>query len=254
MSEILGLLDWSLGEAIYVVGVVFAAAWIRGFSGFGFSAVVMAGLVLVLDPTVVVPLTLALEVLASIHMAKDAIRHIDFRKIGGLCLGAAVGTPIGVALLNYLPEFELKLVLYGIVLLIAITLLSTAKIVINSSFGKTIIAGIVSGILNGLAAIGGLPVVLYLLITKTKTAVMRSILVGYLFLADSGALFIATMSGLFTMATVVQVFILLPVLIAGVFLGGRKFHNTNPENFRNFVLCLLIFISLVGLAKTFTNA
>ena len=66
-----GLLDWlqlDLVTLMICVGVTFCAGWVRGFSGFGFSALMVAGISLVVAPSEIVPTILMLEVLASLHM------------------------------------------------------------------------------------------------------------------------------------------------------------------------------------------
>ena len=62
MEITLGLSGTSL---IWSALVVLVAAFIRGYSGFGFSAVLMAGLALRLPAAEIVPLSIALEVVAS---------------------------------------------------------------------------------------------------------------------------------------------------------------------------------------------
>ena len=54
--------------------VVFAAGLVRGFAGFGFSAVTVAGMSLVVSPALVVPALFMLEILASLSPGSNGWR------------------------------------------------------------------------------------------------------------------------------------------------------------------------------------
>lgn len=52
------------------------AGVVRGFSGFGFSALTVAGISLVMSPSTIVPAVLMLEILASLSVWRAAIRDL----------------------------------------------------------------------------------------------------------------------------------------------------------------------------------
>jgi len=58
------------GLLLAATGVVFAAGIVRGFAGFGFSALCVAGMSLFVSPAEVVPPIFVLEVLASLTLAQ----------------------------------------------------------------------------------------------------------------------------------------------------------------------------------------
>ncbi len=68
ISEPLPWLELNLLESGWCFLVILTAAVIRGYSGFGFSALTVAGLTLILPPTEVIPIAFLLEIGASIHM------------------------------------------------------------------------------------------------------------------------------------------------------------------------------------------
>jgi uncharacterized membrane protein YfcA len=79
-------------------GVVCAAGIVRGYSGFGFSALCVAGLSLFLPPATAVPPVFVLEVLASSSLLRSACRHVDWRWLGWLAAGNALCIPLGIRL------------------------------------------------------------------------------------------------------------------------------------------------------------
>lgn len=71
--------------------IVFGAGVVRGFAGFGFSALSVAGLALLVSPAKVVPAIFMLEVLASLSLLRSAARDIDWHWLGWLIAGHARG-------------------------------------------------------------------------------------------------------------------------------------------------------------------
>lgn len=249
MIELIAFTEWTETQFIVAIFVVFVASWVRGFSGFGFSALVMSGLTFVMQPSQVVTMALTLEVLASLHMAREVLKSMDFKLIGGLCIGAVLGTPVGVWALAFIPARDMRIILYVLILGLAILLLCSSRIRFQNTKNRIIGAGVFSGILNGMAAIGGLPIVLYLIITQFSAVSTRAILIGYLFLIDGAALAVLIFSGIAGVEVFWQCLILLPVLMIGIWFGSNRFQKTVPDNFKRFVLFLMVTISLLGLVS-----
>jgi uncharacterized membrane protein YfcA len=86
----------SPGLLALAVAVVFGAGIVRGFAGFGFSALCVAGLSLVMPPAQVVPPVFVLEVLASSSLLRGALAHADWRWLNWLLAGNALFIPVGV--------------------------------------------------------------------------------------------------------------------------------------------------------------
>ena len=107
--------------------IVFAAGVVRGFAGFGFSALCVAGLTLFMPPAQVVPPIFALEILASITLLREGLRHADWHWLGWLVLGNALLIPVGLLLLAWLPETPLRL-LIGSLLLVSAGLMRSGRL------------------------------------------------------------------------------------------------------------------------------
>ena len=104
------------------LAVVFAAGIVRGFAGFGFWALCVAGMALCLPPAEVVPPIFMLEVLASVSLLRGALKDVDWPWLGWLVLGNALCIPLGVALLARVSDTPLRL-LIGALLLVAAVLM-----------------------------------------------------------------------------------------------------------------------------------
>ena len=75
---------------------VFGAGFVRGYTGFGFSALVVATHSLVLPLAQVVPSAFLMEIAASLHMLPLVWRKITWRKVATLGVGAVLGMPVGL--------------------------------------------------------------------------------------------------------------------------------------------------------------
>ena len=74
--------DLSVAAFAILAAGVFVASFARGYSGFGFSALVVASGSLVTDPINVVPLAIVMEVTASLLQAISVWRHVDWKRDG----------------------------------------------------------------------------------------------------------------------------------------------------------------------------
>ena len=84
---------------IAIAAAIFAAALIRGFTGFGFALAAVPLLGFTLPPSQCVPLAVALQFCASLSDLPRARRTCHWPSLGWLVAGTVVGSPLGVAAL-----------------------------------------------------------------------------------------------------------------------------------------------------------
>ena len=249
----LSYFELSLVDIYFVVFTVFIASIIRGFNGFGFSATCISGFSFILPAIEIVPIILALEVVISIFMVPYIWNKIDWRFVFKILLGIIIGSPIGLYLLKHLSPETTHLSVCLLVIFFSILLMkgySNQKI--NNNYGK-IFTGIVSGILNGLSTLGGMPVALFLLITSIQPAVIRGSLAALFFLTDIYAFILSFFSGIVDITTIHRVIPLTIILPIGVFIGNKFFIKSKEETYRKVVFYFLIFISILGIFRIISN-
>jgi len=235
--------------------VVFAAGIVRGFAGFGFSALCVAGLSLFMPPAQVVPPIFVLEVLASLTLLRSAWKHVDWSWLGWLVAGNVLCIPLGVALLAFLPDTPLRLLIGALLLLAAALLRSGWSLSLQPTAGMRLATGLVSGLVNGVAAIGGIAVAVMLSATTLAPAVMRATLILLFLFTDLYALawaaFLPREGGhdLLGAHTLQLVWWLAPAMLAGICVGQRAFAGVSPEAFRRRVLDLLMLIAGLGVLR-----
>jgi len=119
---------------------------------------------------------------------------------------------------------------------------------INNDQSKIFI-GVISGTLNGLTTLGGMPVALFLLVTSIQPAVIRGSLAALFFLTDVYAFILSYFVGIVDMITIYRTLPLILVLPIGVFFGNKFFIKSKEELYRKVVFYFLIFISILGILR-----
>ncbi len=246
---------WLLGMTMIVVLV---AAIVRGFAGFGFSAITLAGLTAFVSPARLVPALFVLEVLSSIGLLLQARRDVDPHWLRWLVAGNALAIPAGVAALAWLPERPLRLGV-GLILLMAALLLRSGRVwQLPSTPPAQFATGIASGLANGLAAIGGLVIALLLGTAALPPARWRATMIALFLFTDLYALAWAALyahaggapQALLDAATLGWVLCMTPPLVVGITIGRRAFAGVSPARFRRGVLDLLIVVCSLAVVGT----
>ncbi|MBE8159111.1 MAG: sulfite exporter TauE/SafE family protein [Betaproteobacteria bacterium] len=237
--------ELSAAEWVFAGGAVFFAAIVRGFTGFGFSALCVALLSFMLPPPFAVPLVMLMEVAASAQLLPGAWRHVDFRWLLPVCAGVVLGTPFGVWLLVALDVETAAVLVYGALAVLAAAHFFGAGRVLSA---PPFVVGIFAGAVNGLAAVAGLAAALFLLATK-KPETARASLIALFFAGDLYALFWDGGMGLLRPAHGVLFLGLILPLAAGVFIGGRLFVKTGGRNYKQFSAALILCAAAGGLLR-----
>jgi uncharacterized membrane protein YfcA len=243
-------LSLSGAEVIISITAVLFAGMIRGFSGFGLSALTMASLTLIMPPVTLIPVCFLLEAVASVLMLHGGFQQADRKIAWGLAITSALGTPIGLlAIMTVSADTSRTLVLSLILLLALLQLLRTPPAFLSTRPGLYA-AGFIAGIANGLASVGGMVVALYVLAQQAPASRMRASLVMYLFLSMFSSAMWLTLSGLLDMLALRRALILAPVVIVGVLLGTWLFRPSLEQFYKRFCLVLLMALALAGLLKS----
>jgi uncharacterized membrane protein YfcA len=108
--------DLGPGAALWMAAAILVAAFVRGYSGFGYSAMVIAASVLVTNPLNFVAVVVVLEMLMSAQAWRGAGPAVDWRRVGWLLGGAAVGLPLGLWALTAMSEDAARAVISAYVL------------------------------------------------------------------------------------------------------------------------------------------
>jgi hypothetical protein len=233
----------------FCLGVMFVAAFIRGYTGFGSSLLWVPSLSLVLPPVAVVPVTFMLELAVSLHLLPSIRHDVHWASLRWIWLGAAVGVPLGLAAIVSLPA-DMTRGAVAVTVIVAALLLWRGRLLGGTlSWRGTASVGLVAGLLTGGVGIPGPPVFLYYLSAPLAHRTSRASIIAYLLgLAPVACLF-AYANGMLDGTAVLRAALLLPVVLAGSWLGAHAFHRADPEKARRWTLILLLAIGAALLLR-----
>jgi len=232
-------------SAIILVGSI-----IRGYAGFGFSAIVVAGASFFLPTREVVPLVLFLEMVASLQMAAQVRKDVNWKIVLSILAGSILSIPLGQYVLLWVAVEPMR-VIAAVLLLTSVTLIATGKsFPVKHEPRGWFLIGTMSGFMNGLLAMGGLWIMIFLLGSGIKVVTLRASLVALFFITDCYAALTGTGQGLVNSTILVRFIWALPALFIGVWIGSRKFESSNANTYKKVVLIVLATLAVMLLIKT----
>jgi len=240
--------DLGLGAAVWMAFAVLVAGFVRGYSGFGFSALVIASSGLVSNPLHFVAVVALLELVMSAQSWKGAGAAVDWRRVLLLLAGAAVGMSLGLWALTSISADAARAVISIYVLVMCAVLLVGWRLRREVRGAGNVVAGLVSGVANA-PGMGGLPVAAFFAAQPMPASVFRATLIAYFPLLDLYAAPLYWVHGLVSWDTGLAVVWLLPLTLLSNWLGGRHFFGTDPKEFRRFAILLLAGLAVLGLGK-----
>ncbi len=233
---------------VWMALAILIAGFVRGYSGFGFSALVIAASGLVMNPLHFVAVVVIWETLMTVQAWTGVSRSVDYRRVGWLLAGAVIGLPLGLWALTSISENAARAAISAYVLAMCVVLLMGWRLRSEAGAAATFGAGVVSGLANA-PGMGGLPVAAFFAAQPMAPAVFRATLVAYFPILDIYSAPLYWYSGLVTWDTLQASAIGLPLVLFANWLGARHFLKTDPQDFRRFAIGLLGLLAVLGLVK-----
>ena len=240
--------DLGLGASLWMAAAVLIAALVRGYCGFGYSAMVITASSMVTNPLNFVAVVVIAEMVMSAQSWSGLSTDVDWKRVKWLLAGAVIGMPLGLWALSFVNEDGARSVVSVYVLTMCLILLVGYRMTRLAGGLATFGTGIVSGLANA-PGMGGLPVAAFFAAQPMAPAVFRATVVAYFPILDVFSAPLYWMAGLVTWDTAFASAIVLPLTMLGNWLGGRHFFNSDPQEFRRFAIVLLAILALLGLAK-----
>lgn len=230
--------------------IVFLASIVRGAIGFGFSAIVVASTSFWLPPISAVCLTVILEVIASLVMFRGVQNDVDYSLLLPLSIGTLAASIIGVTLLAVINPNVLQVLIAIYLAAICLATIKKVQLKPQPSTLRVGIAGALTGIINGMSAMGGLFVVFFMTGSNLPVAKIRATMVVYFLVIEFAFLSSAFMNQIYTMKIFWTSLAVSPALLLGVLVGTKLFKQLPEAKLKQLILYSLIILSVVGLIKT----
>ena len=234
---------------IIVLCGVFAAAVLRGFTGFGFGLAAVPLLSLALPPAQVVPFVVVLQVIVGSSGLRGAWHHTDWRAIRGLAPGVLIGIPLGLVILTAFRANTVRLAIGLIIAASVVMLWRGVRLAPHPSRILTMAVGLLSGVISGLASMGGPPVVVYLLALGHGATAVRASSIVYFMISGTTSLVAMSWRGLIDREVLMWVAAAVPASYGGNWVGTWAFHRAKPHHHRITALVVLSVLAAVLIAR-----
>ena len=248
--------DW-----VFAGVIVFMASVLQSAVGFGFAIVATPLLLLVFDSRDVIQISIFLSLCIAISLLPKIIKEIDHPLLKRLFIGSLFGVPIGLLFFAYVSLDMLKITVGMVVIAIALFLMvdwlknRSAYLELQQNNSPTskvqeIIVGLLSGTFTTSIGMPGIPLSIYFNINNTKKEVIRSTTLAFFI----GIYAVTILSQLLTVKIGINVIstslLLLPALIAGVFVGNILHYRINQRMFQLIINLVLMYTGVYMLIKS----
>jgi hypothetical protein len=234
-------------DVLAIVAIAgFVGGMYRGYSGFGFSMGAVPILSTVLAPSLAVPSVLFLELAIAAFTLKSERAHIAYAVVSPILAGALVGTPLGLALLSHAPDDLMRIIMGFFVAGAILIVWRRRRSTITVGKRGLIVAGLISGLMNGGSAMSGPPVVVAVMATDLPAQRIRGTLIFYIACSATIALVLTFIGGLQTPSTLSVAVMLAPCTIIGAFIGARLFVRYGARGYRSVGLGFLLIVAIVS--------
>ena len=238
--------DPSIYLRIFLVGA-FTAALVQGATGFGSGLVLNAFWLHILEPSIAIPLNIFTCLLISGAPIYKLRKTLDFSKLKPFIIFGVIGIPFGMLLLTitdprvFKASIGIFLVLYVLLMLIS----SNFSIKVNTDKSIDSFIGLISGLMGGFAALGGLLPTIWVGLQKLPKNTQRGTYEPFIFITSIVAVISFAVAGLYTIQMAYDLLKIHPALIFGSWLGVKIYHVLDGEVFRGTILGLILAAGIV---------
>lgn len=244
VSELLPDLD--LPFAILLVTVL-AAGVARGMSGFGTGMIVAPVAGALYGPKAALVIIVIIDSLPILPVTLPALRVARWREVLPAALGLALFLPLGILVLAVGDPEVLRWLISITILACAASLWSAWRYRGPRNAAVSLGVGGVAGLLSGIAAIPGPPVILYWLASALPVAVIRANLLALFFLGEILSIANLWAAGFFERGIVLVGIAAAPVYFAGITVGARLYGRASEGTYRRVTFVMIVAAAILAL-------
>jgi len=187
----------------------------------------------------------------SIVVALSMRKHIQWKNIFAPLISSSITSFLAVQFMAGQTDKSLKLLLGVVLILLSIYFFFFAgKITFKPSFWKGAIAGGLSGIMNGLFAMGGPPMVIYFMVSSKDMKEYLATIQMYFALSNIYTTAIKAAAGYVTSEVLVFYVIALISAFVGVFFGKKVFNRCKPAVLKKAVYGFMAVSGVINIVTT----
>jgi uncharacterized membrane protein YfcA len=224
--------------------IVFLAGFTHGLSGFGSILLSLPLLAIFLDIKTVIPLVALVGLCITIILFIQLWRHLEWRKICPLFLGALPGIPVGVFFLKKLDQGIIQWILG--VILVTYSLYSLFFLATNKGIreGWAYLFGFFTGFFGGALSAPGPAAIVFTSLQNWSKDTVKVTLQGLFLVAFSTTVVFHAVSGITTAAVFRFFLVSLPLLCLGTYTGSLFYGRIKEAEYKRVVLILLALLGV----------
>jgi uncharacterized membrane protein YfcA len=230
------------GIAVLLLATVLGGL-VRGFTGFGFAMVFMPLASIVLGPVAALGLIWFIDLPFALPIAARSAKQAEWREVLPLLATATLALPAGIWLLIWLDRETMRWILALLVLAAVMLMASGWRYHGRPGIKLSLGVGVLSGLCNGMASIGGMPLAVFWLGAQRndrhKTRANLQTFFGISTLISGATLWYA---GILTARGAMTAVPLFAVYGVGLWIGTHGFRLASEISFRR-IAYLVIFLS-----------
>ena len=248
------MLDVLGDPLLYIVALAgFFGGVVRGYSGFGFALAAVPILTIAMPPSVAVPAVFPVEFTIGLLTLPFEWKRIDVNVLKRLALGAAIGTPFGVAILRILPGEWMRILVGLAVAAAVVRAWKQNDGAAPKSAWYLLLIGTASGCLNGGTGMSGPPVIVTLLDGYLPAATARATLIAFIAMSALFGAVLSAVSGSYADGVLLVSLQMVPAVALGGTAGIAIFSLIARRHYRAVSLSLLMLAVSISLTSTFWN-
>jgi len=232
-----------------IIGMVaFGGGLIRGFTGFGGPAFILAILTLFFTPYSIVGKILVVDFIASVYLFKAIYRQIDWRATAYLVIPTLLFIPLGHWLLIELDPLWMKRAMALIISAACVMMLIGFRYRHPLTTSWLILIGCSAGLIFGGTYIALLAVVCILLGPYDKHA-GRTLIISWSFFTVLGFALVSAVSGTTGIDDVITAAPGAATYMLGTWIGSHGFRKSSEKLFRRAAIVTLLVLSIINLVS-----
>jgi uncharacterized membrane protein YfcA len=233
----------------FVLCAVFSllAGLARGFSGFGAALIFVPPVSAVIGPQLAAPLILIIDTILAAAFMPRAWPIANKREVATIAIGSAVGVPLGAMVLARADPISIRWMIVAIVLPMLALLVSGWRYHREPAPSLTVGVGALSGVLSGIAQVGGPPVAMYWLGRAQAGGIVRANILIYSIASAAIAILVYSFGGLMVRPLIGLALVTAPAYGIGLWLGAHLFGFASEAAFRRVCYALIAGAVIFGL-------
>ena len=231
-----------------LLGATLLGGLVRGFTGFGFAMVFMPLASVVLGPVAALGLIWFIDLPFALPIAARSARRAEWGEILPLLLTATLALPAGIWLLTWLDRQTMRWLLASLVLFAVALMASGWRYHGRPTVPLSLGVGALSGLFNGMASIGGMPLAVFWLGAQRndrhKTRANMQAFFGVSTLISGTILW---WKGILSTGALLMAVPLFAIYGVGLWAGTHGFRLASEETFRRGAYLVIFLSALISL-------